>query len=60
MFITNIVKLVTKYVFLHNSPSKILKKTFAMMLKITLKKFGSMLTTKAEPQLYNTSTNKNA
>ena len=46
MFIKNVVKLVNQIVFLSNSPSKILKKIFVMMLKITLKIFGSMLTTK--------------
>ena len=45
MFIANVVKLVTKYVFLHNSPSNNWKKIF-MMLKIALKIFGSMLITK--------------
>ena len=49
MFITSIVKLVIKYVFLRDNPSKILKEIFLMMLKITLKSFGSMLTTKEKP-----------
>ena len=63
MFITNIVKLVTKYVFLRDSPSKILIKIFVMMPKITLKSFGSMLTTKEKTnvsilQLHKANTNK--
>ena len=41
MFITNIVMLVTKYVSLLDSPLKILKKIFLIMLKIILKIFGS-------------------
>ena len=49
MFITNIVKLVTKYVFLRDSLSKILKKIFVIILKIILKSFRSILTTKEKP-----------
>ena len=49
VFITNIVKLVTKYVFFRDSPSKIVKKIFVIMLKVILKKFGSLLTTKEKP-----------
>ena len=62
MFITNIVKLVIKYVFLRDSPSEILKEIYVMMLKITLTIFGSMLTTRKTnviiPQLYKPNTNK--
>ena len=48
--LTNIVILVTKYIFLRDRPSKILKKKkFVIMLKIMLKSFGSMLTTKEKP-----------
>ena len=49
MFITNIVNLVIKYVFLRDSPSKILKNIFVMMLKIILKYLESMLATKEKP-----------
>ena len=49
MFITNIVKLITKYLFLHDSPSNTLKKIFVMMLKIILKDFGNMPTIKEKP-----------
>ena len=49
MFIANIVKLVIKYVFLRDNPSKMLKEIFVMMLKINLKIFGSMLATKEKP-----------
>ena len=49
MFITNIVNLVIKYVFLRDSPPKILKNIFVMMLKIILKYLESMLATKEKP-----------
>ena len=49
MFITNIVNLVIKYVFLRDSLSKILKNIFVMMLKIILKYLESMLATKEKP-----------
>ena len=49
MFITNIVNLVIKYVFLRDIPPKILKNIFVMMLKIILKYLESMLATKEKP-----------
>ena len=49
MFITNIVNLVIKYVFLRDIPPKILKNIFVMMLKIILKYLESMLVTKEKP-----------
>ena len=60
---TNIVKLVNKYVFLRDSPSKILKKIFVIMLKIILKNFWKYVNNKRKtnvsiPQLYKPNTNK--